>query len=156
MMYAEEIKDQKGQKELEDIIELVIPSKPQYVSVVRLTASGIANRCGMDIEGIEDLKVALAEACTNAITHGRKCKDDVVRISFKVQDKALTVTVSDCGAGFDHTSLKEPDLLNPSEEGGLGIFIIKSLMDEVCFQSPATEGTCIAMTKYFGKEGKNG
>src|SRR5690625_2940891 len=52
-----------------DYIEMKLPAKSDYVSVARLTASGIANRMGFDYEAIEDLKVAVSEASTNVVTH---------------------------------------------------------------------------------------
>ncbi|MFS8513265.1 MAG: anti-sigma B factor RsbW, partial [Planifilum fulgidum] len=48
-----------------DMIELTIPAKADFVGVVRLAVSGIASRMGFSYDDIEDLKVAVAEACTN-------------------------------------------------------------------------------------------
>ncbi len=50
-----------------DIFKLTIPSKPDYISVARLTSSAIANKIGFNIEDIEDIKVSIAEACINAL-----------------------------------------------------------------------------------------
>ena len=52
-----------------DYIEMKIPAKPDYLGVIRLTLSGIANRMGYTYEEIEDIKIALSEACTNAVQH---------------------------------------------------------------------------------------
>lgn len=49
------------------IIELKIPVRAEYVSIARLTAAGVANRAGFDIEAIEDIKVALSEVCNRII-----------------------------------------------------------------------------------------
>ena len=49
-----------------DYIEIKIPAKPDYLGVIRLTLSGIASRMGYTYEVIEDIKIALSEACTNA------------------------------------------------------------------------------------------
>ena len=54
-----------------DVIELKIPAKADYVGVVRLLVSGLANRMGFAYDDIEDVKVAVAEACTNVVTHAR-------------------------------------------------------------------------------------
>ena len=51
-----------------DSISMALPSKPEYVGVVRLTVSAIANRMGFNIEEIEDIKVAVAEACKSEIS----------------------------------------------------------------------------------------
>ncbi|RBP42874.1 ATP-binding protein [Garciella nitratireducens] len=128
-------------------ISLSLPNAPEYVSVVRLTLSGIANRMGFDIEAIEDLKVAVAEACTNAITHG--CGDCNYTIEFSILKDRLQIEISDKGRGFDYNLIQEPDLSQP-REGGLGIFIIKSLMDEVKFFKNNNCGTKIIMSKKLG------
>lgn len=51
-------------------VELRLPNRPEFVAVARLTVSAIAARLEFDINDIEDIKVAVAEACTNAIEHG--------------------------------------------------------------------------------------
>ncbi len=54
---------------MKDCISLTLPTKSEYVSVARLTASVVANNMGFDIESIEDIKVAVGEACNNAVLH---------------------------------------------------------------------------------------
>ncbi|KAB3532236.1 histidine kinase [Alkaliphilus serpentinus] len=134
-----------------DHIKLSIPNRPEYVSVIRLTVAAIANRMGFDIEKIEDFKVAIAEACTNAITHGKHLKDDNFNIEFIVEDEKLTIYVQDNGKGYSAEKLESPDL-NNLREGGLGVFIIKSLMDEVDIVSELGRGTTIKMSKYLGDD----
>jgi len=105
-----------------DNIELLLPFKAEYVSVARLTASGIANRIGFDIETIEDIKVAVAEVCNKLVTVGSKCVAGY-RIIFKISGESLTV-IFDC----------EDKLLKcifDSENDEFGICIIDALMDNV-------------------------
>ena len=52
-----------------ETIKMEISANPEYVSIIRLTTSGIANKVGFCLDDIEDLKVAISEACTNAIKH---------------------------------------------------------------------------------------
>lgn len=126
-------------------ITLSLPSKAEYVSVARLTASVIANNMGFNIEDVEDIKVAVGEACNNAVLHG-KCDQDRFHIDFEVYEEEFTVIVKDTGNGFDFIEYKEPDLNNP-RENGLGLFIMKSLMDDVEVTSSIEDGTCIKMVK---------
>lgn len=138
-------------KERKDLIKLSVPNKPEYVSVIRLTATGIANRMGFDIEDIEDIKVAISEACTNAITHGA-CKDEEnFYIDFFTDEKKLTISVYDNGRGCLTKNIKTPNL-GELKEGGLGVFIIKSLMDDVEILPNNGRGTIIKMTKYVGDD----
>lgn len=131
-----------------DEIRLSIPNKPEYVGVVRLTVAAIASRIGFDIEKIEDMKVAVAEACTNAITHGCNGTGGY-DISFVLTGEKITISVYDKGEGCQLENIKEPDL-NKLNEGGLGIFIIKSLMDDVEIISEKGKGMMIKMIKYLG------
>lgn len=132
-----------------DSLCISVPNKPEYVSVVRLTASAIASRMGFSFEEIEDIKVAIAEACTNVIKHGMCNKSENYEIDFVMEENKIIIDIIDKGTGFCFEDVLEPDLSCP-KEGGLGIFIIKSLMDEVEIKSDLGKGTAIKMIKYLG------
>lgn len=111
-----------------EVIKLELPSKPDYVGVIRLTTSAIANNIGLNIEEIEDLKVSIAEACTNALG-----KRDKLCIKYKIQQDKLIVKVEDATEKVGENE----------KEKELGILIIESLMDEVVFSEKG-----IKMIKY--------
>lgn len=134
---------------MSDSLSISVPSKPEYVSVVRLAASSIASRIGFDVEQIEDIKVAVAEACTNAIQHGLCNNCENYNITFYIDKDKLTIHIVDKGNGFSYSKLRNPDVTT-LKEGGLGIFIIKSLMDEVEVMSDLGKGTSVKMIKYLG------
>lgn len=125
-----------------------ITSNPSYVGIIRLTTSGIANKIGFSVDDIDDIKVAVSEACTNAIKHG---DNDRFYIKFSILENGLSIEIRDDGKGYDISSVGTPDLENP-KESGLGLFIIKSLMDEVSIESKNNEGTLIKMTKFLGAD----
>ncbi len=129
-----------------DQIVLVLPNKPEYVSVARLAVSGIAGRMGFDVEAVEDIKLALAEACTNAIKHGCCEQYKEYRIEFGIGEKCLTISIADKGCGVDKKEISQPDLQNP-REGGLGLFIINTLMDQVEFERSQDSGFILTMKK---------
>lgn len=129
-----------------DKVRMMLPCKGEYVGVARLTISAIANRMGFNIEEIEDIKVAVAEACTNAIKHGL---DEKFHLNVEIFEDKLQIDIEDSGKGYNVEELAKPDLENP-KEGGLGIFIIKTLMDEVELHSKIGEGSKIKMIKYLG------
>ena len=143
--------NEKVTKKMSDCLGLLIPNKPEYVSVVRLTTSAIASRMGFNIEQIEDIKVAIAEACTNVIKHGICESDTNYSIDFELDDEKMTIVIRDRGNGFSCEEMEDPDLECP-KEGGLGIFIIRSLMDDVNIVSAKGEGTTIKMIKYLGDD----
>ena len=127
-------------------IKMEISANPEYVGIIRLTTSGIANKIGFSIDDIEDMKVAVSEACTNAIKHS---SDDRFYITFNILDDGLNIEIKDNGVGCNIDLLGKPDLENP-KENGLGILIIQTLMDEVSIESSDNKGTIIKMTKYLG------
>ena len=129
-----------------ETIKMEIASNTQYVSVVSLTTSGIANKIGFCLEDIEDIKVAVSEACTNAIKHSL---DNKFSVEYTIFENGLTIGITDSGKGYDVNSIDEPNLEEP-KESGLGLFIIQSLMDEVDIKSNINYGTVIKMTKYLG------
>ena len=131
-----------------DLISMNMSVNPDFVSVIRLTLSGVASWIVFSLDDIEDMKVCVSEACTNAIKHSKK---DEFQVKFYVYPDRLTIEVLDDGIGYDVDSLASPDLKNP-KTSGLGIFIIKTLMDEVEIKSCDKCGTIIKMTKLVGVE----
>jgi len=129
-----------------ETISMEINSNPEYVSIIRLTTSGIANKVGFSIEDIEDIKVAVSEACTNAIKHS---EDSKITLMFTIIGNGLQIDIKDKGKGYDMQSIPKPNLNEP-KESGLGLFIIDALMDDVEIKSEDNQGTSIKMTKYLG------
>ena len=128
-----------------------IPGNPEYVGAVRMAVAHIAKIAGFDIEAIDDVKVAVSEACSNVICHAHEGQEFTYDIYTDLDDKGLTITVKDCGMGFGLEDYVEPDPGDPRGRG-LGIFIIKALMDEVSIDSAPGAGTNIIMTKYLRNE----
>lgn len=130
-----------------DVITIKLPSKAEYVSIARLAASVISNTVGFDIEDIDDIKVAVGEACNNAVLHGKN-EEEVYEIAFKLSDEKVHIEVKDNGIGFDEEKYEEPDLDN-LKGNGLGIYIMKSLMDEVDIIANDKDGTTLKLVKYL-------
>ena len=132
-------------------VELRLPNRPEFVAVARLTVSAIASRMAFDIDQIEDIKVAVAEACTNAIQHGcpsLQCENQIT-LHCHLEGETLTITVLDPGNGFDPetaTRVRPGGTVTLSERG-LGMLLIESLMDDVCFSSNPGCGTQVRMVK---------
>ncbi len=135
-----------------DSLEVPIPCEPRFLSVVRLTVAGAAARAGLGVAEIDDVKVAVSEACTNAIEHafppaeGKACP--AIRIRMTARDGELRLEVEDEGSGFDPKHLPRVDLeQRVPEEGGLGVYLMRQLMDEVKIESAPGSGTKITMVK---------
>ena len=139
-------------------IELNIPCMSDYVGVIRLAVSGIATRMNFSIEEIEDIKIAVSEACTNAIQYAfDDAKDERVFITFNLSKEKLEIIVKDSGKGFnienlENQPIEERNLENIDENVprlGLGITFIKSLMDETEIISDFESGTTVRMAKHI-------
>lgn len=139
-----------------DLIEMRVPAKPEYVGVIRLTVSGIANRIGYTYDDIEDIKIAVSEACSNVVEHAYE-EGGLITISFQVFDNRLEVIVADNGMSFDIESFRsrigpvDKNMpVSELKEGGLGLFLINSLMDkvEICNDN----GIILVMTKFIEKD----
>jgi serine/threonine-protein kinase RsbW len=126
------------------IVELRIPSKAEWVAVARLAVAAVANRLNFSIEDIEDVKLAVAEACTNCIQHGHG--SDQIEITCETEPDALTVRVRDYGRGSRPEALS-PRRADEPHVGGLGVFLIRSLMDSVEYDVHPDRGTNLVMTK---------
>ena len=131
-----------------DILKFTLPGKPEYVGTVRMALSHVASICGFDIEAIDDMKVAVSEACTNIIRHSHNHSDYSYDVIFERREKSLTITVMDFGVGFNTGEYIEP-VPGENSGSGMGIFIVRALMDEVDIQSEIGVGTNIRMTKYL-------
>ncbi|SDH80907.1 serine/threonine-protein kinase RsbW [Alteribacillus persepolensis] len=144
-----------GEKPI-DHIELKLPAKAEYVGVVRLTVSGIASRAGYSYDDIEDLKIAVAEACTNVVDHAYQ-DSGLIGIGCSLYTDKMVIVVADNGQSFDLEKLKEglgpvdgTKPIGELEEGGLGLFLIDSLMDKVEINGKA--GVAIVMTKFLQRD----
>ena len=129
-------------------IELTIPSLSDYVGVARLTASGIANRMKFTHEEIEDIKIAVSEACTNAVQYAYGDQTGDIKLAFNIYDSYLEIRVSDKGKGFDVNAQPGNQTTDPDKIWlGLGIVFMRSLMDKVDYTSSDANGTEVVMVK---------
>lgn len=137
---------QPAPEESLSFVELRIPSRAEWVGVARLAVAGVASRLQFSIEDIEDLKLAVAEACTNCIQHATG--GESVHISCAIFPDKIVVTVADTGKGFAGGELA-PKVLGEPKVGGLGVFLIRSLMDNVDYELNPATGTKLTMTKFL-------
>ena len=121
------------------VVLLVIPAKPEYIALGRLALAGLLRPLAVEPELIADMKLALTEACSNSIRHayagGRKGE---VEIRYELADSGLAVEVSDEGGGFDPAHVQPAQ--GETDEGGLGIAIIRALTDDLSI-GPRSGGT---------------
>ena len=123
-------------------VELKIPSEHGYEKMAMNLAAELAGMMNFPSNRIEDLRTAVSEACINAIEHGNV--NDVstkVYVVITVDEDRLAVDVHDEGrSGPPPAEVPEPDigmqLAGLAEPGGMGLFVIKALVDEAEFVEP--------------------
>ncbi|AZU64552.1 anti-sigma B factor RsbW [Neobacillus mesonae] len=148
-------------KQVMDYIEIKVPAKPDYVGVVRLTLSGVASRMGFTYAEIEDMKIAVSEATTNCVQHAyTNDEGGEMIVGFAVYEDKLEIMVADSGRSFDFLETKkalkpytESSTVDQLAEGGLGLFLIETLMDEVRVLN--NSGVTVFMMKQLSGEREN-
>ncbi len=115
-------------------VELKVPSDVAYVSLARLVVTVAARQSGMDDERVQDLKIAVSEATTNAIlAHQRIGREGPVVLRFGRNGGQFRVTIHDTGPGFDPAAAEPRPPSALLSEGGLGVVLIRGLADDVEF-----------------------
>ncbi len=126
-------------------VELKIPAKAEWVAVARLAVAAVASRLRFSVDEIEDIKLAIAEACTNCIQHGGAA--DSIEITSQVLSDAVRVSVRDRGVGQRLEQVGDTGFVEGKRTEELGVFLIRALMDDVSYNVDAREGTELVMSK---------
>jgi serine/threonine-protein kinase RsbW len=129
------------------IVRLEIPALAEWVAVARLAVAAVASRLHFSVEAIEDIKLAIAESCTNAIQHG---PGGTIELVCEAHTDRLNVTVRDRGTGPRLGSVEDERITENGRTEELGVFLIRALMDTVEYTSDARSGTELVMTKNVG------
>lgn len=133
-------------------VTLALPMVPEMEIEASATAMKIAEDMRMSPDRIDEVRMAVVEACINALEHSRSSEKKVL-VTFEVlggQDpEKLRITVRDTGIGFSPEDIEEPTIqekLKSRRKRGWGLKIIRGLMDEVEIDS-GSEGTTVVMSK---------
>jgi serine/threonine-protein kinase RsbW len=140
---------QAANEELEGMrtVRLRVPARAEYVALARLALSGLADIVALPEELLADLKLALTEAVSNSVRHAYADGGGFVSVAYVLSPDALAVEVEDDGKGFDP---ERPPALEGEEltEGGLGIAIIRTIVDEFELHSqPGVRGSRLRFVK---------
>lgn len=140
---------------MENTITLDIPANGDFVVLARLALVGLLRERGFSEDALADMKLAVTEACTNSIRHARPAENGdaaSVRMQFSLADGRAVLVVQDHGAGFSEEIACQPspfddDSLLPNE-GGMGIALIRAVVDHVALEHLPAGGTRLTLTKY--------
>jgi serine/threonine-protein kinase RsbW len=117
---------------------LHVPSSTENLALIREFVTAVGTQAGFTDDEVARLELAVDEACTNVIEHAYGhdiTKEVVVRATF--DDEELRIDVVDTGRGFDPLALPQPpleQLVAERRSGGLGMQVIKRIMDQVSYE----------------------
>jgi len=128
---------------------LTVPCRAEYVALGRLAVGAIGAREGIDEETVADLKVAVTEACACfVICAADESLDDVppvLKIDFRVEPATWVITVSNPD---QKARIRSDSFCEPLSEGGLGLTIMRALVDLVEETDSDQEGTVFRLVKH--------
>jgi serine/threonine-protein kinase RsbW len=133
-----------------DQVELILPCRPEYVGVARLAILGIASRMPFSYDEVEDVRLAVGEACTHAVERAGSAPA-TIHITSRVSPSSLMIDVEDDIAEDAAPNAPSEAAQMLAEAGvdqqGLGALLMEILVDEVQIETgPA--GTRVRLTKY--------
>lgn len=131
-------------------VALCLPREASTVSLIRGVVSHALARFGVTAPCVEDICLALSEACTNVIDHA--AVDDEYEIRLQVDEQRCAISVKNTGNGFDATSLSGV-MPGIDSARGRGVAIMKAVMDRVDFASEPETGTIVHLVKGLSFDG---
>lgn len=141
-------------------VTLTLPMLPDMEVAASRTVTALAEFMEMTPDRVDEVRMAVLEACINAFEHSRS-EDGKVSLTFSVLGEGsvpekLQIRIEDSGVGFDPSDVEEPkieDKLKAESKRGWGLKIIRGLMDEVDIRSNEG-GTTVIMSKYRAERGE--
>jgi serine/threonine-protein kinase RsbW len=140
---------------IENTFTLDVPSTTQNLALIREFVTRVAAQAGLNEVEVGQLELAVDEACANVIEHAYgddKTKQVMIRAVF--DEETLRIHVIDTGEGFDPTQVQQQDvkdLIAKRKTGGLGMRLIKTLMDEVHYEIEPGKKNELRMVKKLRK-----
>lgn len=135
--------------------QLKLPSHTENLELIREFVFKIITRVGVSDDEASKIELAVDEACTNVMKHAYGGESqDPIDVAIKIDLNKVTIIVTDRGRGFDPKVVEVPNMkeyLAEMRVGGLGIYLMRSLMDEVKYDVKPGIRNKVTMVKYFVK-----
>ncbi len=123
-------------------VELEIPPRSPYVGVVRLVIAALARNAGLDEEAVDDLRIAVSEACANAVLSTEEAgSDEPVSVTWEETDGDLIIEISDHGAPYHSSGDGALDSQGLSSRLAMSMALLQSLVPRCEFAASETGGT---------------
>lgn len=129
----------------------IFPAAFDQLDAIREFASQAARDAGMEAADIHAVELAVDEACSNIIEHAyQDTHGGDIECTCDLGQNVLTIALRDHGRPFDPSAVTSPDLrsdLAHRKVGGLGVYLIHALMDEIRFEPLGESGNVLTMIK---------
>ena len=149
----------ESQKHMPNECHITVPGRLDQLITISEFIAQAAHQARLDERTTFHIQMAVDEACTNVIQHAYKdIKDGRIEITCRYADEEFTVVIQDHGHPFDPAAIPLPDLnadLEKRREGGLGLYFMRRLMDEVRFSFDAEAGNTVTMIKRVAPQPTN-
>ena len=130
------------------------PAKFEFLDEIRDFVAEVARDGGFNDMEIYSVQLAADEAASNIIEHAYDGVSNAdLDVTCDAHGDTLTITMRDTGIPFDPSNVKQPNLkadLLERQIGGLGVYLMRKLMDEVRYESDSKTGNLLTMTKRRG------
>jgi len=131
---------------MSDLLRFSIPGKPEYIQMVRLAIASVAGKADFDVDAVEDIKEAVAEASKIVFCHGASGFSSRYEIVCEIEEEKMAITVSDSGSQENRVEGVKP-CDNCPTEGNLAVAVMNSLMDSVNIELNNDGNKIIKMVK---------
>ncbi|MCX7798380.1 MAG: ATP-binding protein [Melioribacter sp.] len=132
---------------------LTVKSTTENLIKVREFARTAAEECLFHEEDVEKIVLAVDEACTNIIKHAYNYSPEgIIDISIFVDNNKFVISIVDNGESFNPNIVPEPDIrefYKQKKVGGLGMYLMKKLMDEVKYSTVSDNKNQVMLIKYL-------
>jgi serine/threonine-protein kinase RsbW len=135
--------------------EIVVKSSTDNLAQIRNFTRSAAQEIGFSDEVTGKIILAVDEACTNIIKHAYKYSPNgEINITVRFDKTKLSIAITDCGNHFDPNKIPEPNLSEYYKQkrvGGLGMYLMKKLMDEVQYSTLSGNKNQVILVKYISR-----
>ncbi|HYR53196.1 MAG TPA: SpoIIE family protein phosphatase [Candidatus Dormibacteraeota bacterium] len=133
--------------------QLRVPAEDRHLAEIRDFIQEVGEKIQIPGKILANTKLAVDEACTNVVKHGYKGRTGYLEVVVTGNQKEFSIEIQDQGESFDLRNVKSPDLkmyVETRKRGGLGVFLMNQLMDEVRYRG-SPEGNVLSMSKRLGR-----
>jgi len=131
---------------MEFAFSLTLPREALSIPLARRILGSTMLDLGIDKRCVEDVEIVVTEACTNVLKHAEPDSADY-EVEVCITHESADIKIKDRGPGFDQVSPSRARAMDPTEEGGRGILLMRALVDRVEFLNDPASGTVVHLTK---------